>query len=173
MNSLAYKIDILVIGGGQAGLSAAYHLGRLGLKGGKGYLVLDKSPQPGGAWQFRWPTLTMRTINRLHDLPGMGFAEVLDPDQTEVRAAEAVPAYFRAYEDRFHLPVYRPVTVRMACDRGDRLRVEVTMPRTPCQTFARLSRFVAYHGVSPSAEKESNSSNRFWNSSWISAACAW
>lgn len=124
MNNLAYKIDILVIGGGQAGLSAGYHLQRLGLVGGKGYLVLDKSPRPGGAWQFRWPSLTMKTINRLHDLPGMGFAEVLDPGQTEVRAAEAVPAYFKAYEERFHLPVYRPVTVRMVCDRGDRLRVE-------------------------------------------------
>ena len=124
MSSLAYKIDILVIGGGQAGLSSAYHLHRLGLKGGKGFLLLDKSPQPGGAWQFRWPSLTMRTVNRLHDLPGMGFAEVLDPGQTEVRAAEAVPAYFKAYEERFQLPVYRPVSVRMVCDRGDRLRVE-------------------------------------------------
>ena len=124
MGNLAYKIDILVIGGGQAGLSAGYHLQKLGLVGGKGFLVLDKSPQPGGAWQFRWPSLTMKTINRLHDLPGMGFAEVLDPGQTEVRAAEAVPAYFKAYEERFHLPVYRPVVVRMVCDRGDRLRVE-------------------------------------------------
>lgn len=123
-STLAYKIDILVIGGGQAGLLSAYHLQRLGLTGGKGFLVLDKSPRPGGAWQFRWPSLTMKTINRLHDLPGMGFAEVLDPDQTEVRAAEAVPAYFRAYEERFHLPIYRPVTVRMVCNRGARLRVE-------------------------------------------------
>lgn len=49
MSNLAYKIDILVIGGGQAGLSAGYHLHRLGLTGGKGFLVLDKSPQPGGA----------------------------------------------------------------------------------------------------------------------------
>ena len=124
MSSLAYKIDILVIGGGQAGLSSAYHLHRLGLTGGKGFLLLDKSPQPGGAWQFRWPSLTMKTINRMHDLPGMGFAEVLDPGQTEVRAAEAVPAYFRAYEDRFHLPVYRPVSVRLVCGRGERLRIE-------------------------------------------------
>ena len=123
-SNLAYKMDILVIGGGQAGLSAAYHLHRLGLVGGKGFLVLDKSPQPGGAWQFRWPSLTMKTINRLHDLPGMGFADVLDPGQTEVRAAEAVPAYFRAYEQRFQLPVYRPVSVRLVCGRGERLRVE-------------------------------------------------
>ncbi|WBU59315.1 NAD(P)-binding domain-containing protein [Paracoccus albus] len=120
----AYKIDILVIGGGQAGLSAAYHLQRHGLKGGRGYLVLDKSPQPGGAWQFRWPSLTMKTVNRVHDLPGMGFAEVLDPDQDEVRAAEAVPRYFRAYEDHFKLAVYRPVSVRLVCNRGNRLRVE-------------------------------------------------
>lgn len=124
MSNLAYKIDILVIGGGQAGLSAAYNLQRSGLVGGKGFLVLDKSPQPGGAWQFRWPSLTMKTINRLHDLPGMGFSEVLDPGQTEVRAAEAVPAYFKAYEERFHLPIYRPVTARLVCNRGDRLRVE-------------------------------------------------
>ncbi|MDB6180632.1 NAD(P)-binding domain-containing protein [Paracoccus fistulariae] len=124
MSNLAYKIDILVIGGGQAGLSAAYHLQKLGLTGGRGFLVLDKSPQPGGAWQYRWPSLTMKTVNRLHDLPGMGFAEVLDPGQTEVRAAKAVPAYFKAYEDRFHLPIYRPVTTRLVCNRGERLRVE-------------------------------------------------
>lgn len=131
MSTLAYKIDIVVIGGGQAGLSAGYHLQKLGLTGGKGFVILDKSPQPGGAWQFRWPSLTMKTINRLHDLPGMGFAEVLDPGATEVRAAEAVPAYFKAYEARFHLPVYRPVTARMVCSRGDRLRVE-----TDHETFA-------------------------------------
>ena len=55
MNNLAYKIDILVIGGGQAGLSSAYHLHQTGLQGGKGYLVLDKLPQPGGPGSFAGP----------------------------------------------------------------------------------------------------------------------
>jgi len=124
MNNIAYKVDIVVIGGGQAGLSSAYYLQKTGIAPGRGFVVLDKSPRPGGAWQYRWPTLTMKTINRLHDLPGMGFAEVLDPGRTEVRAAEAVPAYFKAYEERFKLPVYRPVTVRIACSRDNRIRIE-------------------------------------------------
>jgi hypothetical protein len=90
----------------------------------RGFIVLDGSPRPGGAWQFRWPSLTLSTVNRIHDLPGMRFADVVDPDATEVKAAEVVPRYFEAYERAFQLPVYRPVVVTVVCDRGDRLVVE-------------------------------------------------
>lgn len=51
---VALKTDIVVIG---AGLSSAYHLKRRGLAPDRGFVVLDGSPQPGGAWQFRWPSL--------------------------------------------------------------------------------------------------------------------
>ena len=118
------KVDVVVIGAGQAGLSAAYHLRRLGLAPIRGYVVLDQAPSPGGAWQFRWPSLTLSTVNRIHDLPGLRLADVVDPDATEVQAAVAVPRYFAAYERAFELPVYRPVTVTVVCDRGDRLVVE-------------------------------------------------
>jgi thioredoxin reductase len=121
---IALKSDIIVIGAGQAGLSAAYHLKRLGLEPGRGFVVLDQAPQPGGAWQFRWPSLTLSTVNRIHDLPGMPFAAAVDPGVTEVEARVAVPRYFAAYERAFALPVYRPITVRVVCDRGERLRVE-------------------------------------------------
>ena len=121
---LTLKAQIVVIGAGQAGLSVAYHLKRRGLTPHKGFVVLDQSPRPGGAWQYRWPTLTLSTVNRIHDLPGMPFSEALGMDSTEVRASVAVPQYFVAYEKRFDLPVYRPVTVQVVCDRGDHLRVE-------------------------------------------------
>ncbi len=113
-----------MIGAGQAGLSAAYHLKRRGIAPVRGFVVLDQSPAPGGAWQFRWPSLTLSTVNRIHDLPGMRFADAVDASATEVRAADAVPRYFALYERTFALPVYRPVRVTVVCDRGERLVVE-------------------------------------------------
>jgi thioredoxin reductase len=118
------KTDIVVIGAGQAGLSSAYHLKRRGLAPNRGFVVLDQSPNAGGAWQFRWPSLTLSTVNRIHDLPGMRFADAVDTAATEVQAAVAVPQYYAAYEKAFELPVYRPVKVIVVCDRGGRLNVE-------------------------------------------------
>src|SRR6476659_3630643 len=118
------KTDIVVIGAGQAGLSSAYHLKRRGLAPNLGFVVLDQSPNAGGAWQFRWPSLTLSTVNRIHDLPGMPFADAVDTTATEVQAAVAVPQYYAAYEKAFELPVYRPVKVIVVCDRDGRLNIE-------------------------------------------------
>jgi len=109
--------DVVVIGAGQAGLSSAYFLRRADLD----FVVLDGNPRPGGAWQHRWPTLRMATVHGIFDLPGMHF----DPPPDSAPAAEAVPAYFAAYEREFDLPIHRPTkvnTVRYGDD--DRLLVE-------------------------------------------------
>lgn len=119
----ALKLDIVVIGAGQAGLSAAHHLRKLGLEPQRDFLVLDQAPQPGGAWQYRWPSLTLSTVNRVHDLPGLAFGDFAGGDDT-VRASVAVPHYFAAYETHFDLRVLRPATVNVVCNRGERLRVE-------------------------------------------------
>ena len=100
---VAVKIDIVEIGAGQAGLSSAYHLKRLGLVPDRGFVVLDQSPEAGGAWQFRWPSLTLSTVNRIHDLPGMSFTEAIGETSEQVEAAVAVPRYFAAYEKAFAL----------------------------------------------------------------------
>jgi thioredoxin reductase len=117
------KFRIVVIGAGQAGLSSAYHLKRLGLTN-RDFLVLDQSPEAGGAWQFRWPSLTLSTVNRIHDLPGLSFAETVGEGADTVQAAVAVPKYFAAYERQFDLPVLRPARVSIVCERSERFRVE-------------------------------------------------
>ncbi len=122
--NVAIKTEVVVIGAGQAGLSSAYYLKRRGLDVGRGFVVLDQSPQAGGAWQFRWPSLTLGTVNRVHDLPGMRFSDVVDTAGDKVEAAIAVPRYFAAYEQQFAFNVYRPVQVKVVCARGDRFRVE-------------------------------------------------
>ena len=73
----------------------------------RGFVVLDRSPRAGGAWQFRWPSLKLSTVNRIHDLPGMRFSEAVDTDAQEAGASVAVPQYFTAYEKAFGLPVHR------------------------------------------------------------------
>ncbi|MFF0542446.1 flavin-containing monooxygenase [Nocardia thailandica] len=114
---MATDYDILVIGAGQAGLSAGYHLRRLGLEPERDFLIVDHAPGPGGAWQFRWPSLTLTTVNRVHDLPGMSFADTLPAGSESAQAATAVPHYYALYEKRFDLRVRRQVTVRVVCDR--------------------------------------------------------
>jgi cation diffusion facilitator CzcD-associated flavoprotein CzcO len=122
--AIAIKTEIAVIGAGQAGLSSAYHLQKRGLAPGRGFVVLDQSPQPGGAWQYRWPSLTLSTVNRVHDLPGLAFADAVPGLPESAEAAIAVPQYYAAYEQAFRLPVYRPVQVKIVCERTGRFRIE-------------------------------------------------
>jgi thioredoxin reductase len=122
--ALAIKTEIAIIGAGQAGLSSAYHLQKRGLAPGRGFVVLDRSPQPGGAWQYRWPSLTLGTVNRVHDLPGLSFTDAVPGLADSVEAATAVPQYYAAYEKAFGLPVYRPVQVKIVCERAGRFRIE-------------------------------------------------
>src|SRR5687768_12551640 len=116
-------VDVAVIGAGQAGLSTAWALARQGFLPETGFVVLDADAGPGGAWQHRWPSLTVGTTHRVHDLPGLPF----EPDEDDVAAAAAVPAYFADYERHFALPVHRPVRVRAVRRTPDgRFRVETS-----------------------------------------------
>ncbi|WP_290868686.1 NAD(P)-binding domain-containing protein [Hamadaea sp.] len=112
------EIDTVVIGAGQAGLSSAYFLRHFGLTD---FVVLDANATPGGAWRHRSPTLSMAEVHGIFDLPAFPF-DSADRRGTD-SAADAVSAYFAAYEQRLSFPVVRPVTVRSVQRDGDRLVV--------------------------------------------------
>ncbi|MBN9189934.1 MAG: NAD(P)/FAD-dependent oxidoreductase [Microbacterium sp.] len=108
------RATVVVIGAGQAGLSAAYHLQRRGFASALSepaadgtFVVLDASTAAGGAWQHRWRSLSMATVNGIFDLPGMPKPPI-DPAEA---SRDAVPRYFAAYEREFALPILRPVHV--------------------------------------------------------------
>ncbi|WP_183094764.1 NAD(P)-binding domain-containing protein [Nocardioides stalactiti] len=106
--------DAVVIGAGQAGLSASYHLRRLDID----HVVLDADARPGGAWQHRWDTLTMDDVHGVADLPD-GPA----PGRGGDRANNVIPGWFGDYERTFGLPVVRPVRVDRVESDGDLLVV--------------------------------------------------
>ena len=123
-------LDSVVVGAGQAGLSASYHLQRLGLR----HVVLDAVDAPGGAWQHRWDSLTMRDVHGVAALPDSD-----SPDTDEARANVAVPSYFAAYEREHGLPVVRPVPVDRVHDEDGLLVVSAGERRWTTRTLVNAT----------------------------------
>ncbi|WAU81327.1 NAD(P)-binding domain-containing protein [Streptomyces sp. Qhu-G9] len=116
-------VDVVVVGAGQAGLSSAYHLRRTGFEPERDFVVLDHAPRAGGAWQFRWPSLTYGKVHGMHALPGRELTDA-DPDRP---SSEVIAEYFDAYEREFGLRVRRPVDVTAVREGdGGRLLVETS-----------------------------------------------
>lgn len=108
--------DVVVIGGGQAGLAAGYFLRRTGLN----FVILDDQQQPGGAWQHYWDSLRLFSPAEYSPLPGWWMPP--QPGE-EFPTAEHVVAYLTAYEQRYQLPVHRPVRVQTVHRAGKWLAV--------------------------------------------------
>lgn len=123
-------LDSVVVGAGQAGLSASFHLQRLGLR----HVVLDADDAPGGAWQHRWDSLTMRDVHGVAALPDSD-----SPDTDEARANVAVPSYFAAYEREQRLPVVRPVPVDRVHDEDGLLVVSAGERRWTTRTLVNAT----------------------------------
>jgi putative flavoprotein involved in K+ transport len=110
-------VDVVVIGGGQAGLAAGYHLRRRGLE----FVVLDAQATPGGAWQHMWDSLRLFSPAAYSSLPGRVMPG--QPGRTYPDARHVVD-YLTDYEKRYELPVVRPVRVEAVHRDGAHLRVE-------------------------------------------------
>lgn len=105
------SLDVVVIGGGQAGLGVAHYL----KEQGRDFAVLERG-RIGESWRSqRWDSFTLNTPNWSNGLPGMPY----DGDEPDGfwTAAELVD-YFENYRSQQDLPVREGVTVT-AVDRSD------------------------------------------------------
>ena len=95
--------DAIVIGGGQSALAVAYYLRRTSLS----YVVLDSGSAAGGAWQHTWSSLRLFSPAQWSSLPG----RLMPGGTSYYPTRDEALAYLADYEQRYDLPVVRPVHV--------------------------------------------------------------
>lgn len=124
MTSDAETTSVVVIGAGQAGLAVSFYLQRLGLVPGEDFVILDRGPGTGGAWQLRWAALRVGSAHRINDLPGMDALELSfeNADRT-LPAKDVVADFYKQYEEFYRLRVHRPANVTSVFNRGTDLVV--------------------------------------------------
>src|SRR5919206_4153258 len=130
------RLDVVVVGAGQAGLAIGHHLARSGRR----FAILEAGPSVGTAWRERWDSLVLFTPRRYDALPGLAFPG--EPDGYPGR--DEVIAYLERYAQAFDLPIVFDSAVRslkardgaFVLDLDDR-RIEADQVVVPTGPFHR------------------------------------
>ena len=101
-------VETAVIGGGQAGLAASWHL----KQAGREHVVLDRG-RIGDTWRQRWDTFCLVTPNWSCQLPGFPY-DGDEPDGFMLR--DEIVAYVERFAESFDPPYEGGVEIR--CLRG-------------------------------------------------------
>jgi putative flavoprotein involved in K+ transport len=112
----AELFETVIVGGGQAGLAAGYHLRRRG----RPFVILDANERIGDSWRKRWDSLRLFTPAKYDGLPGMCFPA----RRWSFPTKDEMGDYLEAYAARFDLPVRTGVSVDRISRIGDRYVVE-------------------------------------------------
>src|SRR5438046_888007 len=106
------RFEVIVIGGGQAGLSVGHHLARLGVS----FVILEAHARIGDSWRKRWDSLRLFTPARFNGLDGMPFPAPPHSFPTKDQMAD----YLESYAARFRLPVRTGTRVEKLTRQGER-----------------------------------------------------
>ncbi|MFI5243159.1 MAG: flavin-containing monooxygenase [Gemmatimonadales bacterium] len=110
------RVQAIVIGGGQAGLSVGHHLAKRGVS----FVILEANQRIGDSWRTRWDSLRLFTPARFDAIPGMPFPAPANEFPTKNQMAD----YLESYAAKFSLPVHTGATVDRVTRDGDRYTVE-------------------------------------------------
>lgn len=130
-------LDVVVIGGGQAGLAIGYHLARRRVR----FLIVDAADEVGHAWRSRWDSLTLFTPAEFCSLPGTPFPAPAGTYPTKDQVAD----YLATYADDHELPLRLQTRVfsltrsnaalfHLTTSRGDIEARQVVVATGPFQT---------------------------------------
>ena len=108
----AERVETVVIGGGQAGLAAGYHLARRGRE----FVILDSCTRVGDNWRCHWDSLRLFSPARAAALPGMRFPAPPSSYPTKDEMAD----FLEVYATSFDLPVRGGVRVTRLTHRDGR-----------------------------------------------------
>jgi putative flavoprotein involved in K+ transport len=136
--------DVVVIGGGQAGLAVGHHLAQQNRR----FTILDAAPAPAAAWRTRWDSLRLFTPARHNSLPGLAFPG--DPDHYPTR--DEVISYLTDYARHFALPVELDSRVTALHTEDGGYRVEIAtgpfqVPRVPALARELTGEVVQLHSA--------------------------
>jgi putative flavoprotein involved in K+ transport len=105
------RFKVIVIGGGQAGLSVGYYLSKSNLS----FVILDASKRVGDSWRKRWDSLHLFTPARYNSLPGLAFPAPRHSFPTKDEMGD----YLEQYAKHFRLPVRSGIKVDALCREGN------------------------------------------------------
>ncbi len=112
------NLDVLIIGGGQAGLAMGYQLKQTGYR----FQIVERNARAGDSWRNRYDSLVLFTPRAYSALPGLPLPG--DPDGYPGK--DEIADYLERYADHFDLPVLTETGVRSLArvDGGFRARTD-------------------------------------------------
>ena len=108
----ATRLDILVVGGGQAALALGYHLRHLPYR----FQLLDRHARVGDSWRHRYDSLVLFTPRAYSALPGLAVPG--DPDGYPTK--DEMADYLEMYARHFELPTLLSTGIESLRWRSDR-----------------------------------------------------